>query len=1042
MSAAVDVAVPVPSQTVQRKCSDGPCACGCAKEPEHGATIRRQPATGGYAAAGPAAPATAARIGASRGGGAPLPPAARAPLESSFGGRDFSAVRVHSDPSADALARSMHAQAFTVGNDIFFAAHRYDPASLAGQRLLAHELTHVVQQGGSAASAMQPKLEIGAANAPAEAEADRIAEAVVSGRNAGPIGAFPGATIRRAGGPGMPSCPEGTQQESADDVGSIRCVLPNGDERVVLSHQKPFQVSRGKVGASPDLSETVARYQAYADAKHLQNVHEGRSATGSDPWPAWRGRRAPAVVQAAKTQGLEDKCSPDHVIELQVGGGDSADNLRLLDRERNRVAGSQLDLWLGDLRRDYFGTRRPKGAILQFTAAAAATDKRFTGVADSKDPCLEFDAKNAATGGPKSNEKEFPEFDFGGQATHVRYRNDETREVVHQSKAAVAGFELKKVIDPSESGFSANISEKIRHIPFLKGTFADFKLLVEPSGAKRAVKFDKTMADIVALQMYFPGMSNAVLIPRLEHGEYTAAGDFTPTLFLLRYTTMHLEVKKQSLSATLRVTPDKIKQALPIPGLTIDPVTLTISVIDGAFSAAGLLGFKYGKLMTGSIDTRWQNGALLGDGIVELHIPGIDKAEGQVHLRNGRFTGSVNVRKDKFKLPGVRDANLTAAIDENAILTGSGSVGLEIPGLQHPTLLFTCNSQGNYAIAGSATASIPGVKDARIAITYANGAFSGRGHAGFAIPGLDTAGIDLVYANGQFSGSGSVDFRKGKLGGHLQINLSPAHKLNGGGDLQYEIAPGLVAIVGMQVREDGSTHVQGELRLPDPLEIFPAKEFKKRLFGVSIDIPIFGISFGSTSVGVIANLTAAVNASAGVGPGQIRHSKIIAAFDPMKDLAAATFRASAELYVPAHAEIAIVLSGGIGVSLLIVKAIGGISATGEVGLMGALAVPIDLKYIAGKFSVNGAAELFAQPRVRFHLDAFVKVQADLLVTTIDVYTKEWKLAAFEWGSDFKIGVRFPVHYTFGEPFTLSLNQLEFIAPQVDARKLVHDLLPK
>jgi hypothetical protein len=274
------------------------------------------------------------------------------------------------------------------------------------------------------------------------------------------------------------------------------------------------------------------------------------------------------------------------------------------------------------------------------------------------------------------------------------------------------------------------------------------------------------------------------------------------------------------------------------------------------------------------------------------------------------------------------------------------------------------------------------------------------------------------------------------------VLLSPQHRLSGRGELAYEIAPGLLALVGLEVRENGTARVAGELRLPDPIILFPERGFDKRLFGLSIDIPIFGVAFGSHSIGIIANIAAALNARAGIGPGQIRRPRITAAFDPSDERGAASFQASAELFVPAYAELAIVLSGGVGVSLLIVKAVGGIQATGAVGLQGALAVPIELKYLAGRFSVDGAAELYAQPRVRFQLDAFVKVEADLLLTTIDVYSKTWRLAGFEWGSDFRIGLRFPVHYAFGEPFQLSLDQVQFIAPQIDARRLIKDLLPK
>lgn len=81
------------------------------------------------------------------GGGAPLAPPVRAEMESSMG-FDFSGVRVHHDGHADHLARSVNALAFTHGRDIVFGGGQYQPATPAGKRLLAHELTHVVQQTG------------------------------------------------------------------------------------------------------------------------------------------------------------------------------------------------------------------------------------------------------------------------------------------------------------------------------------------------------------------------------------------------------------------------------------------------------------------------------------------------------------------------------------------------------------------------------------------------------------------------------------------------------------------------------------------------------------------------------------------------------------------------------------------------------------------------------------------------------------------------------------------------------------------------------
>jgi hypothetical protein len=85
-------------------------------------------------------------IGESRGGGSHLDDATRSDMESRFGA-DFSSVKVHTDGEAMRMNRSLNAHAFTVGSDIYFNGN-YRPHSPEGKRLLAHELTHVLQQEG------------------------------------------------------------------------------------------------------------------------------------------------------------------------------------------------------------------------------------------------------------------------------------------------------------------------------------------------------------------------------------------------------------------------------------------------------------------------------------------------------------------------------------------------------------------------------------------------------------------------------------------------------------------------------------------------------------------------------------------------------------------------------------------------------------------------------------------------------------------------------------------------------------------------------
>jgi hypothetical protein len=113
------------------------------------AAVQRDSAGGGGGEAPGGFETTLSR--AQQAGGDSLSPATMQHMESGFG-RSFGDVRVHSDGAADTAARAIDARAFTLGRDIYFAQGQYQPHSASGQHLLAHELTHVVQQSGQPAS--------------------------------------------------------------------------------------------------------------------------------------------------------------------------------------------------------------------------------------------------------------------------------------------------------------------------------------------------------------------------------------------------------------------------------------------------------------------------------------------------------------------------------------------------------------------------------------------------------------------------------------------------------------------------------------------------------------------------------------------------------------------------------------------------------------------------------------------------------------------------------------------------------------------------
>lgn len=113
------------------------------------------------------------------GSGQPLESTTRAVMEAHFGA-DFGHVRVHTGPQAAESAQAISARAYTVGRDVVFGSGQYAPGTVEGKQLLAHELTHVLQQEASA-SGPQRSLVIGPADDEYEREADQIARQVAEG---------------------------------------------------------------------------------------------------------------------------------------------------------------------------------------------------------------------------------------------------------------------------------------------------------------------------------------------------------------------------------------------------------------------------------------------------------------------------------------------------------------------------------------------------------------------------------------------------------------------------------------------------------------------------------------------------------------------------------------------------------------------------------------------------------------------------------------------------------------------------------------------
>ena len=247
-------------------------------------------------AGGPVSGDLQSQIASAQGGGQRLDRGVSAQIGGKMGA-DFSAVRVHTDERADHLNRSLSAKAFTLGSNVFFSKGTYSPGTTSGKRLLAHELTHVVQQGAAGTTSprktnkVQTKLTVGGADDKFEQEADRVADQVVQSPTTTPpaAGSPPerAAQVQRHGSghaaPGAaPAVDEG-------ELGLQRAVLP------VQQRADPAAVQREVIADWLTESTVPGKVFDYSRGSLLKKIDTAVANFGRLTLPAQRDARVAAA---------------------------------------------------------------------------------------------------------------------------------------------------------------------------------------------------------------------------------------------------------------------------------------------------------------------------------------------------------------------------------------------------------------------------------------------------------------------------------------------------------------------------------------------------------------------------------------------------------------------------------------------------------------------------------------------------------------------------------------------------------------------------
>ncbi len=184
---------------------------------------------------------TAGRINSARSGGQTLDGSIQKKMGDAMG-TDFSGVRVHTGSEADHLSKDVGAEAFTTGRDIFFREGNYQPNTSSGDELLAHELTHVVQQGEGRVGGGSG-MTVNAPGDSFEKEADKVASAVTGPQTAGSVQREENASIQRQD---IPEEEEPVQMQEEEEEEAVQMQEEEEEEAVQMQEDEEEEMVQAR----------------------------------------------------------------------------------------------------------------------------------------------------------------------------------------------------------------------------------------------------------------------------------------------------------------------------------------------------------------------------------------------------------------------------------------------------------------------------------------------------------------------------------------------------------------------------------------------------------------------------------------------------------------------------------------------------------------------------------------------------------------------------------------------------------------------------
>ena len=1008
-----------------------------------------------------------------KGNGSQLPDDVRSEMESQFS-HDFSSVCIHNDAAADALCKQLSARAFTVGNDIFFASGEYAPTTQEGKRLLAHELTHVVQQGSGVTR--QVMREVTPAPSPAvapgtdaETKLNELCKLELPPIKYRHEALYSGQGCRRAAG-----YARNTSEEQVN-------VWMRGVNLLESTIAEKIQASMRT--ANPSAVFTIPS-SPYASVSFTL---PGRATPISGQW---RGIKNQLLIPDWDRQGnylstRETRFQVDHMIELQVYGdttgnaGNIIGNMELLKGSSNASSGSTIKNRIYEKVYDFLGAQDTRFNSLSddtkrarrrsFLSNHTIVFNQIVRGAGREGNNNDWWTKDEIEQGEHMNViRPAPATRLIGSSGNFVFATGPGGNVIRQYQYTSLPITLTNPADKNAfagvtiNSFNLNnqfeIGTEGDDVGSLQGTWN----LPNSFGSGTAVNIPlKAISPYCAGPGPIPPLSTTFshLSPvefsefEIRDGQLYSMGEIpVPSIPLLSRARIGLVLFGNDIRFQIQYNTGMLN--LPVPGLSIDDSSIALFYsLEEGFGGEGSLDFGINNLGSGNLTiAATQESGFSASGSFSFDTDLFDRARITIAYRDGMFSGSGEIGIDTpDKIRGIRRANLNVSFSENSF-SAAGDIQPSIPGVQQAGLTVSYNEESGLTIGGNLQLNeeTPGIRSGSVDVTLnkqdGEWKITAHGEAQPDIPGINS-NLIVDYNDGAFTAEVTADYSRGMLSGQIHAGVTnrtvnedgtlaetPSENnelvVFGDGQLTIRIAPWLQGTAGVRFAPNGEITVIGEIGLPDQLEIFARREINRSIFSIAVQAPIFP--------GIVAEVGGGLSATAGIGPGVIDQLVLRVEYNPARE-EDTHITGDAHLNIPANAGLRLNVRAGIGLGITGASATGGLDIGGTLGIEGAAEAGVHVDWTpATGLDITAELAVHAQPSFTFDIGGYVSVRA----LGFEVYDNRWQFASYTFGSDYRFGIRLPIHYHEGEPFDISTDDIEFEVPDIDTNQLLRGLIAR